>query len=212
MTWQGYLMVNVLAEIPGADESAVYGVMAHFDTMSDDVRVSPGADDNATGVAATLEIARILSRYQLAHPVHLVFVNVEEDGIIGSREFAVQAKEQGIPYEGVFNLDSIGAQRQYGYMVTNGDETTAWMSDLFREINDAYGLGQVINVQANENIVADDNRLREQGIDSMMIARELYGQSPYHHTTEDRLPTVWINGVVSATQLTLLSVASLVQT
>ena len=211
LSWEGYLMVNVLAEIPGADDSTIYGVMAHFDTIATDINVAPGADDNATGVSGALEIARILRGYQLHHPVHIVFVNVEEVGIVGSEHFAQQAKANGVPYEGVFNLDSIGAQRQYAYMVVNGNDSTAWMAELFRGINETYGLGQVINVQTNEEIVADDTRLRENGIDAIMIARELYGQSPTHHTSDDVLETVWIDGVVSCTQLTLLSVASLVQ-
>ena len=211
LSWEGYLMVNVVAEIRGADESAIYGVMAHFDSIATDINVAPGGDDNATGVSGALEIARILGGYQLQHPVHIVFVNVEEVGIVGSEHFAQQAKANGVPYEGIFNLDSIGAQRQYAYMVVNGNDSTAWMIDLFREINETYGLGQVINAQTNEEIVADDNRLRDNGIDAIMIARELYGDSPTHHTSDDLVETVWIDGVVSCTQLTLLSVASLVQ-
>ena len=85
------------------------------------------------------------------------------------------------------------------------------MTDLFVRINDAYGLGQSINAMSNDAIVADDNRLRENGIDSMMIARELYGQSPYHHTPADRIDTLSLNGVITCSQLTLLSLASLVQ-
>ncbi len=211
LSWEGYLMVNVIGEIPGEDDSEIYGVMAHFDTIAEDITVSPGADDNATGVSGSLEIARILSGYTLAHPVHVVFVNVEEVGIVGSEQFAEQAVAAGLSYKGVFNLDSVGAQRQYAYLVTNGNADTVWMSDLMIEMNDAYGLGQVINAQTNEAIVADDNRLRDNGIDSLMIARELYGQSPTHHTSGDLIDTLWIKGVVSCTQLTLLSIASLVQ-
>lgn len=211
LSWEGYLMVNVIGEIPGSDDSAVYGVMAHFDTISEDLAVSPGADDNATGVAASLEIARILSGYELNHPMRIVFVNVEEVGIVGSQEFAKRAVADGIPYEGVFNLDSIGAARQYNYLLLNGNGNTQWMSDLFVRINEAYGLDQSINSMTNEAIVADDNRLRENGIDSIMVARELYGQSPYHHTPEDRIDTISIDGVITCSQLTLLSLAALVQ-
>lgn len=211
LSWEGYLMVNVIGEIPGTDESAVYGVMAHYDTISENLNIAPGADDNATGVAGSLEIARILSRYELNHPVRVAFVNVEEVGIVGSQAFATRANAEGTPYEGVFNLDSIGAARQYNYLVLNGNAETQWMADLFVRINDAYGLGQSINAMNNDAIVADDNRLREHGIDSMMIARELYGQSPYHHTSEDTIDTISIDGVVTCSQLTLLSLASLVQ-
>ncbi len=211
LSWEGYLMVNVIGEVPGTDDSAIYGVMAHFDTISENLAVSPGADDNATGVAGSLEIARILSAYELNHPLRVIFVNVEEVGIVGSQEFATRAATEGVPYEGVFNLDSIGAARQYNYLVLNGNAETQWMTDLFVRLNDAYGLGQSINAMNNDAIVADDNRLRDNGIDSMMIARELYGQSPYHHTSTDTMDTVSLDGVVTCSQLTLLSLASLVQ-
>jgi Zn-dependent M28 family amino/carboxypeptidase len=209
LSWEGYLMVNVVGEVPGSDGSEIYGVMAHFDTISSDLNDSPGADDNATGVSASLEIARILSQYQLNHPVRVLFVNVEEVGIVGSNELGKRASAEGTPYKGIFNLDSVGAARQYAYMVVNGSSETQWMVDLYRRMNDAYGLGQVINAQSNDKIVADDNRLRDNGIDSIMVARELYGQSPYHHTPKDTIDTLRIPSVVSCTQLTLLSLAEL---
>jgi Zn-dependent M28 family amino/carboxypeptidase len=209
LSWEGYLMVNVVGEVPGEDDSAIYGVMAHFDTISSDLSNAPGADDNATGISASLEIARILSQYELVHPVQIIFVNVEEVGIVGSNQFAANVAEKGIPLEGVFNLDSVGAHRQYNYMVVNGSSETRWMVELYRRLNDAYGLGQVINAQTNDQIVADDNRLRDHGIDSIMIARELYGQSPYHHTPQDTVDTLRIEGVVSCARLTLLSLAEL---
>ena len=211
LSWEGYLMVNVIGEIPGEDTSAIYGVMAHFDTIAPNINTSPGADDNATGLSASLEIARILSAYELHHPLRVIFVNVEEVGIVGSEQFAERAKTEGTPYEGIFNLDSVGAARQYSYLVINGNGNTSWMSDLYIRLNDAYGLGQAINSQQNQAIVADDNRLRDNGIDSIMVARELYGQSPYHHTGEDKIDTLSIDGVVSCAQLTLLSLAELAQ-
>jgi len=211
LSWEGYLMVNVIGEIPGQDASAMYGVLAHFDSIADDSGVAPGADDNASGVAGSLEIARILSGYELHHPLRVVFVNVEEVGIVGSNEFAQRAVREGTPYEGVFNLDAIGAARQYGWLVLNGTEETRWMSDMFIRLNDAYGLNQAISSQFNAEIVADDNRLRENGIDSIMVSRELFEASPLHHTPGDTVDTVSIPGVVSCSRLTLLSLASLVQ-
>jgi hypothetical protein len=211
LTWEGFLVVNVIGEVPGRDPSAIYGVMAHFDTIADDTNVSPGADDNASGVAASLEIARILSEFDLVHPVRIIFVNVEEVGIVGSQKFAENAVANDIPYEGVFNLDSIGAQRQYSYVVVNGGDSTGWMTDMFQRLNDAYGLNQTINAMTNDAIVADDNRLREVGIDSIMIGRELYGQSPYHHTSDDLIETVSVPSVAKAGALTLLCLANLAQ-
>jgi hypothetical protein len=63
----------------------------------------------------------------------------------------------------------------------------------------------------NPGIVADDNMVRDHGIEAVMIARELYGWSPHHHSSSDVIDFVSIDNVVSMTYVVLLSVASLVQ-
>jgi hypothetical protein len=211
LTPEGILLVNVVGEVPGKDQSAVYGVMAHFDTTSEAPGTAPGADDNATGIAASLEIARILAGYQLKHPVRIIFVNAEEVGILGSNVWARTANANDVPMEGVFNVDSVGSDRQGSLMILNSDAESAWMQDLLIEMNNAYGLGQEVMSRQNPGIVADDNMVREQGIEAVMIARELYGWSPYHHSSSDVMDFVSIDNVVSMTYVVLLSVASLVQ-
>lgn len=86
-------------------------VVAHFDTVS----VSPGADDNASGVAVLLELARVLEPLRFERTVQFVAVNLEEhevDGGIGlalrgSRALAREAREQGWQIEGVVVLESV---------------------------------------------------------------------------------------------------------
>lgn len=211
LTPEGHLLVNVVGEVAGRDEGAIYGVMAHYDTMSTDPTNSPGADDNATGIASSLEIARILSGYELKHPVRVMFVTAEEVGIIGSDQFAREAAAREDPYEGIFNIDSIGSDRQGQLLVLNADGSSMWMEDLIVRINDSYGLGQEMLVRQNSAIVADDNKLRDQGLEAVMVARELYGWSPLHHTPDDLIENVSIPNTVSATTLILLSIATLVQ-
>jgi hypothetical protein len=213
ITPEGLLSTNIVGELPGHDDSAIYGVMAHFDSYAkDNLSIAPGADDNATGVAATLEIARILSAYELEHPVHLILVNAEETGILGSEAYARDHKKEGTPYEGIYNLDSVGSSRQGTHVYVNSDANSAWMTDLMVRLNDGYGLGQDIQPDQNPAIVADDNRLRAEGFESVLVARELFGQSPVHHTSNDVISGVSIPNTVSATQLVLLCVAALVVT
>lgn len=212
ITPEGTLASNVIGEIPGTDPSAIYGVMAHLDSTSERFDTAPGADDNATGIAGALEIARILSHYELAHPVHIIFVNAEETGIIGSRVFAANAAAESVPYEGVFNLDSIGSNRRGSLIWLNSDGNSEWMMSLMHRVNEGYGLGQDIQSRQNPNIVADDNRLREYGIESILVARELFGESPWHHTSGDTVEHVSLENTRTCTVLTLLSLASLVIT
>lgn len=211
ITPDGLLLVNIVSELPAADSSKIYGLMAHMDTTANPPGVSPGADDNATGVAASLEIVRILSGYELKHPVRVVFTNAEDSGLLGSDAWAKKVVRDKTPIEGVFNIDSVGSTRQGEAIILNGDGASAWMMDLMVRVNDAYGIGNAVWPNQNDKIVADDNYVRAQGIEAIMIARELFGQSPYHHTANDVIDHVSIDQVTKTTAVVLLSIASLVQ-
>ncbi len=77
--------MNIIAERPGRDPQAkAVLVAAHFDT----VRGSPGADDNASAVAAALEVARQLKDRPTRRPLRIVFFDEEEVGIVGSAAYA----------------------------------------------------------------------------------------------------------------------------
>jgi hypothetical protein len=85
------------------------------------------------------------------------------------------------------------------------------MMDLLVRINDGYGLGQDLWVRQNPQIIADDNMLRAQGIEAVLVARELFGMSPVHHTADDIQENVSLPYTIEATQLVLLAIAALVQ-
>lgn len=79
---------NVQAKLPGKNpESPVILIGAHYDSVPD----SPGADDNASAVAALLEIARMLSENPPAGPVILMGFALEEYGFVGSQYWADDA-------------------------------------------------------------------------------------------------------------------------
>jgi aminopeptidase YwaD len=100
---------NVVATKPGVDSSRPRVLVgAHFDT----VHGSPGADDNASGVGALLEVARLLSGVPLASNVDFVGFNLEEpQGVtyrVGSRAFAKEARRRRVRYVGAFILEMLG--------------------------------------------------------------------------------------------------------
>jgi Zn-dependent M28 family amino/carboxypeptidase len=86
-------------------------VLAHFDTVAD----SPGADDNASGVALLLELAEILHPFLFERTIHLIGVNLEENriegdsdsGTRGSRALAEHVRNLGWEIEGVVVLESV---------------------------------------------------------------------------------------------------------
>jgi hypothetical protein len=102
---------NVVGTIPGSDPGLPWLLVgAHFDTVSN----SPGADDNASGVAVLLEVARLAARLQPQRTVQFVGFNLEEpqDAVgtyrVGSARFAEQARRDGRRYVGALVLEMVG--------------------------------------------------------------------------------------------------------
>jgi len=88
-TVPGAAAANLLAERPGTADGPVYLVGAHLDTVPD----SPGADDNASGVACLLELARILPADE--NRVLLAVFDEEETGLIGAQVLANELTSAG---------------------------------------------------------------------------------------------------------------------
>jgi hypothetical protein len=101
-----------------AQANRMYLVTGHYDSRRTDVMNShgdaPGANDDASGVAVSIECARVLSRH--SWPATLVFVAVagEEQGLNGSSHLAKLAKEQGWHLAGVLNNDIVGGDTTPG--------------------------------------------------------------------------------------------------
>jgi hypothetical protein len=107
--FRGREFPNVVAELAGTDPSAPRVLVgAHFDT----VRGTPGADDNASGVAGLLECARLLSGWRGRATIELVGFNLEERQgwtyRVGSRRWAADARARGVRYAGALVLEMIG--------------------------------------------------------------------------------------------------------
>ncbi|MBW4632183.1 MAG: M28 family peptidase [Iphinoe sp. HA4291-MV1] len=96
--------VNIFAEKPGTDKDAgAILVGAHYDT----VYISPGADDNASGVAVVLEIARLFGPRPTSKTLQLAFFDKEEAGLLGSKAFVTNKKHLE-NLQGVIVMDMVG--------------------------------------------------------------------------------------------------------
>jgi hypothetical protein len=109
-------ITNVIATLRGSQpESAdrIYLVSGHYDSRVTDVldatSDAPGADDDASGVAAVLEMARVMAKHRFDATIKFVAFAGEEQGLLGSAFFAEQAKQQGLNIAGMFSNDIIGA-------------------------------------------------------------------------------------------------------
>ena len=105
VTFQGNTVPNVIGRLPGlVDETRTFIVDGHYDAVTN----TAGADDNATAVAATLEIARILSGYRFRNSIRFIGFSFEEQGLIGAQTYV----QSGIPVweqiAGVLNMEMIG--------------------------------------------------------------------------------------------------------
>ncbi|NEP58795.1 MAG: M20/M25/M40 family metallo-hydrolase [Symploca sp. SIO2G7] len=89
---RGYEHYNLCLNLPGQQSLAPIVIGAHYDTVPG----CPGADDNATGVAVLLELARQFSQQPPRRPLHLVAFDLEEYGLVGSRAYVHTLKGQPI--------------------------------------------------------------------------------------------------------------------
>jgi hypothetical protein len=114
-------LTDVYAILRGTDphqSARMLLVSGHYDSRNSSnfntTDPAPGANDDASGVAVSLESARVLSK--LRFPATLVFVAVagEEQGLYGSHHLAEEAKQQGWQLEGVLNNDIVGGNRTPG--------------------------------------------------------------------------------------------------
>jgi hypothetical protein len=105
---------NVVAVLPGRDTSDPSAIIieAHLDSRCADNCdihcLAQGMEDNASGVALVLELARVMSYYVYDHTIIFMTVTGEEQGLVGSNAFAVYATQEGLPLKAVFNNDIVG--------------------------------------------------------------------------------------------------------
>jgi hypothetical protein len=116
---------NIVLEFPGASPDIVL-VGAHYDSAVD----APGADDNASGVAATLELARLFSTGPLSRTIRFVlFANEEppyfQNAGMGALEHARGCKRRGEHIRAMMSLESLGY-----YSEVTGSQKYPWLVGL----------------------------------------------------------------------------------
>lgn len=108
------VMKNVLAILPGTDpaDTRVYIVSGHYDSRASDVMdakiTAPGANDDASGTAATMELARVMSKQKFNCTLIFVAMVGEEQGLYGATNLAKRAKESGWNVAGMITNDIVG--------------------------------------------------------------------------------------------------------
>ncbi|HEX5345310.1 MAG TPA: M20/M25/M40 family metallo-hydrolase [Duganella sp.] len=109
-------IVNVVATLPGTQAASVdrmYVVSGHYDSRNTDVMDAtgdaPGANDDASGTAAVMEMACVMARYKFDATLVFMTVAAEEQGLLGAAHWAEQAKQKNLNIAGMFTNDIIGS-------------------------------------------------------------------------------------------------------
>lgn len=119
-TW----IVNVYAVLKGKTHPNRFVIMTgDIDSRASDIMndtiAAPGANDNASGMAGTIEAARVLSDYEFENSIIFAGLSGEEQGLYGGRFMAEKAKKEGWNIIGVMNNDMIGNIRGIDGVVDN---------------------------------------------------------------------------------------------
>lgn len=107
-TWQGVEGLNLILQLPGREGGLPVLIGAHYDSVPG----SPGADDNASGVAVLLELARLLGEEPPQRTVWLVAFDLEEWGMRGSRALARELTQDGPRPYWMASLEMVGYRRR----------------------------------------------------------------------------------------------------
>ncbi len=109
------IITNVVATLKGSQPEAtdrIYVVSGHYDSMcnspTDAKCDAPGANDDASGTAAVLEMARVMAKYEFDATIVFMAVAGEEQSLLGSTHFAEQAKQKNWNVDGMFTNDIVG--------------------------------------------------------------------------------------------------------
>jgi len=185
-------VVNVIAVLNGQSDTNRYVIMSgdidsRVSDPLDGTSDSPGANDNASGMAGTIEAARVLSRFEF--PANIVFVGLsgEEQGLFGGKIMARQAKADGWHIEGILNNDMIGNIAGINGVINN--TTARVFSEATRPIESPeearirrFTGGEVDS--PSRNLARYVDRMADQyirNLDIMMIYRlDRFGRGGHH--------------------------------
>ena len=109
-------IVNVVATLPGTQAESrerMYVVSGHYDSRNSDendaINDSPGANDDASGTAAVIEMACVMARHKFDATLVFMTVAAEEQGLYGAADYAEKAKQKKLNIAGMFTNDIIGS-------------------------------------------------------------------------------------------------------
>jgi len=189
----------------------------HFDSYSNQSQTNaPGADDDASGVAAALEAARVLNTARFRWTIRYLAFSGEEQWMKGSYHWVDSvAVPQGLRIGGVYNLDMIGYtayDTNLIYVTPNTASRT--LAVLAESVNRQYNLGLRVYNYLDEDAAGDHTPFWQRGYKAVFVIEDSEwgiwnGSNPHYHTTHDTLGTLRMSLVFRTTQLAVACLATL---
>jgi len=205
---------NITAEVPGVSQKKGLVIGAHYDTIDS----TPGADDNASGIAGVLELARLFAAAKPSVPLRFVAFALEEPPVfrtpyMGSHVYAEHLKETGVNLTGMICLEMIGFFKddqgsQYypaGLMKWFYPDTgnfISMVSDLssrgfLETVTKAFREGTDLHVESLSTLpivpgidFSDHRSFWKFGYDAIMVTDTSFYRNPNYHRASDTFDTL----------------------
>lgn len=223
--WNNVGATNLIGRCQGKeDPDKTYIICAHFDSIIS----TPGADDNASGVAGVLEAMRILSPYEFKYSIDFIGFDLEEVGLIGSKRYVQEiALDQSIV--GVINFEMIGYPcRSLECKNLTLPDTSIYnialpAFDDLRTSFDAAGSQYVPELKISSVVADSDPNFRRSdhapfwsaNIPALFITDGANFRNPHYHQHSDTPETLDYNfakNIVATAVLTLMDLAEINRT
>lgn len=189
---------NIIALQQGSTHpDSIYIIGAHYDSMvsgssqnPQDIRFSPGADDNASGVAAVLEAARVLSQYTCRYTILYALWDEEEIGFVGSEAYAEHTLECDMKIAGVVNLDMIAYDANNDGAVVIRESLharSAQMVDRAVGLIDQHSLS-LEPIVTSAMISSDNISFDMRGYSTITFIEDIFSDyNPFAHSSDDTI-------------------------
>jgi leucyl aminopeptidase len=219
---------NIIGELKGNGKPGEIVIMiAHLDSINkldesyEGGKAAPGADDDASGCAALLTAAEIMSNYSFQSTIRFIFTTGEEQGTLGSQVYVNDVKGQNIV--AVLNLDMI-AYSTSGLMPPTQNVKTRHdkdlgnlkdmvMANLYKDVVTLYELNSSLNVviKQDSDVNGDQSSFWDKNIPAVWVIEDDYGNynKDNMHTVNDRLNTLNVPYCTAQVKATLATAAHL---
>ncbi|MGB9665598.1 MAG: M28 family peptidase, partial [Ignavibacteria bacterium] len=162
-------------------------ICAHYDDMPSG-STAPGADDNASGTAAVIKAARILSQYSFPYTIVYALWDEEEQGLVGSNYYATQARNVNDSIVGVVNMDMIAYDSNNDGIVNVHNRAVANSVELYQkmvEVNSQYGINLNIVSYNPGSTYSDHASFWSKNYGAILLIEDDNDFNAYYHTTSD---------------------------